>query len=196
MYGLVNKAIEQMVCAEHGEETWEIVKERASVDVEMFIGMDIYPDDVTYQLLETTSEVVGRPVAELLETLGAYWPHFTAREGYEHLLNMAGSSLQEFLENLDVLHACLVESFPRIKPPTFSYEQVSPDIFNLHYYSQRRGLAPMVTGLVRALAQRFHSDIDIRHIQRRDDGYDHDVFQIRLPIGNNAGPHQTDDANE
>lgn len=197
MYGLVNKAIEQMVCTEHGEEIWEAVKERASVDVEIFIGMEIYPDDVTYRLLGAMSEVMGQPVDVLLEQLGGFWPRFTAREGYNHLLDMAGSSLQEFLENLDVLHACLVESFPRIRPPTFSYEQVTPVTFNLHYHSQRQGLAPMVIGLIKALARRFDADVAVEHVQQRDAGSDHDVFQIHLlSRDGSVEPRQSEDANE
>lgn len=197
MYGLVNKAIEQMVCAEHGEEIWEAVKQRASVDVEMFIGMDIYPDDVTYRLVGAASEVLGQSMDELLEALGGFWPRFTAHEGYRHLLDMAGSSLQEFLENLDVLHACLVESFPQIRPPTFSYEQVSSVVFDLHYHSQRHGLAPMVIGLVKALAQRFDARVEIDHLRRRDDGSDHDVFRIHVLGGDEeVEPRQSGDANE
>jgi hypothetical protein len=179
MYGLVNKAIEQMVCTAHGEDTWERVKERASVDAETFIGMEIYPDDLTYRLVSAASEVLGRSEEELFKELGRFWPTFTAHEGYKHLIEMAGSSLQELLENLDVLHACLVESFPKIKPPTFSYEQVTATDFDLHYHSQRKGLAPMVRGLIEALAQRFGTDVEVTHTQRRDDG-DHDIFRIRV----------------
>ena len=33
MYGLVNRAVEDLVCTNFGEETWEKIKEKAGVDV-------------------------------------------------------------------------------------------------------------------------------------------------------------------
>ena len=32
MYGLVNKAIEQMVCRDHGEAVWQAIKQEAGVE--------------------------------------------------------------------------------------------------------------------------------------------------------------------
>lgn len=37
MYGLVNKAIEGLVCDHYGEETWEKIKAKANVDIDTFI---------------------------------------------------------------------------------------------------------------------------------------------------------------
>lgn len=45
MYGLVNKAIEQMVCTHYGVEPWMAFKEQASVDMDSFLAMHQYPDD-------------------------------------------------------------------------------------------------------------------------------------------------------
>lgn len=34
MYGMVNKAVEGLVCQQFGEEAWEAIKERAGVEVD------------------------------------------------------------------------------------------------------------------------------------------------------------------
>lgn len=62
MYGMVNKAVEEMVCRNHGEAVWEEVKRKAGVDVDVFMTNDGYPDDVTYRLVGAASEVLGMPV--------------------------------------------------------------------------------------------------------------------------------------
>ena len=67
MYGLVNQALEHMVCDRHGEDTWEQVKLRADIDIEMFIGMRVYPDDLTFRLLEATSAVIDTSMPELVK---------------------------------------------------------------------------------------------------------------------------------
>ena len=58
MYGLANKALEQLVTSRFGEEAWETVKRNAGVDVDVFVSMEAYPDDVTYKLVRSASEVL------------------------------------------------------------------------------------------------------------------------------------------
>lgn len=180
MYGLVKQGLEHMVCERYGEETWQRIKQEAGIDIEMFIGMHVYSDDITYSLFSSASTVLGITLAELLESFGAYWLAFTALSGHDHLLDMAGSSLSEFLENLDTVHSVLVEGFPEMKAPTFTCEQVTSTEFDLHYHSERPGLAPMVMGLVGALAERFGDRIELTHQQVRDEHHDHDILRIRM----------------
>ena len=58
MYGLVNKAVEGMVCTAHGEATWLRIKAAAGVNVEGFVSNQPYPDDMTYRLVAAASEVL------------------------------------------------------------------------------------------------------------------------------------------
>jgi hypothetical protein len=82
MYGLVNKAIEDMVCDRFGEETWEEIKKKAQLDVDVFISMDGYPDDVTHRLVKAASEILAISSSEILQAFGEYWVLYTAKEGY------------------------------------------------------------------------------------------------------------------
>ena len=61
MYGLVNKAVEEMVCMHHGEPAWERIKAQAGIDVDVFMSNEGYPDDVTYRLVGAASAVLGVP---------------------------------------------------------------------------------------------------------------------------------------
>jgi hypothetical protein len=180
MYGLVNQAMEYMVCEHHGEETWERIKQHANVDIEMFLGMEVYPDEISFALFESACVVLHLSMDELLERFGRCWFTFTSLVGYDHLLALAGSSLEELLENLDTLHSCLVDGFPEIKAPTFTYDQVAPHEYHLHYHSERAGLAPMVIGLVKSLAENFGEEVEVSQLHARDAGHDHDVLRIRM----------------
>lgn len=42
MYGMVNRALEQMVRANLGEDVWSRIKDRAGVDVETFSAFTSY----------------------------------------------------------------------------------------------------------------------------------------------------------
>ena len=179
MYGLVNRAVQDLICERFGAETWECIKQRAGVDVDVFISMDGYPDDVTYKLVGAASEELETPAAHLLEAFGEYWTLYTAREGYGELLRMGGDSFQAFLENLHDLHTHIALSFPHLQPPSFWLTDLTDDSARLHYQSQRTGLAPMVVGLVKGLGRMFDTPVVVEHVRRREDGADHDEFVIR-----------------
>lgn len=179
MYGLVNKAVEDLVVSRFGEPTWEAIKEKAGVDVEAFISMQGYPDEVTYNLVAAASEILEIPAAAVLETFGEFWVTFTANEGYGHLLDMAGKDIPTFLENLDEMHTRVAVSFPNLRPPSFWCTDVTPEGLRLHYRTHRRGLAPLVVGLLRGLGKRFGTEVEVTLSVSRDAGADHDEFAIR-----------------
>lgn len=179
MYGLVNKAIADMVCSNYGEETWEKIKHKAEVEVETFVSMEGYPDDVTHRLVKAASEVLGLSATEIMHAFGEYWVQYTAQEGYGEMLDMSGDTLPEFLENLDALHARVGVIFPKLQPPSFECTEEEAESLKLHYYSERQGLAPMVKGLVKGLGERFETDVEVTQTQSREDGHECDEFSIK-----------------
>lgn len=178
MYGLVNKAIEDMVIKGHGEEIWERIKETAGVDVEIFISNESYPDEVTYNLVNAVSEHLELPSSQVLEEFGIHWVLYTAVEGYGNLMEAGGKTLGEFLQRLPTFHTSVAMLFPNLKPPQFRCSDVEEDSLKLYYYSQREGLAPFVIGLLKGLARRFRTSVQIEHITVRGRNDDHDVFLI------------------
>ena len=180
MYGLVNKAIEGMVTSEFGEGAWTSIKQRAGIDVESFISMDSYPDDVTYRLVQAGSEVLHLETDEILRRFGEYWVLFTSREGYGSLLAMAGDNLKDVLGNLDNLHARVGLSFPDLKPPSFECEELDDGNLLLRYSSHRPGLGPMVVGLLNGLAKMFDTPVEVQQTAFRTDGANCDEFLIKM----------------
>jgi len=57
MYGMVNKAVEDMVCMQLGESVWEEIKSCAGVDIDVFMSNEAYSDEMTFQLVGAASEV-------------------------------------------------------------------------------------------------------------------------------------------
>ena len=179
MYGMVNKAVEEMVCAAHGEPMWEKVKERAGVDVDVFISNEAYPDEMTRKLVEATSELTGTPPAQVLEAFGEHWVLKTARDGYGELLDTAGKNLREFLMNLPDFHARVSMIFPELQPPGFKVSDVTDRSVRLHYFTRRDGLTPFVIGLLKGLGKMFGTPVrSVTLTSSRDQGADHDIFQI------------------
>jgi hypothetical protein len=178
MYGLVNKAVEEMVCMHHGEPVWKRIKERAGIDVDVFISNEGYPDDVTYRLVAAASAELALPAEEVLEAFGAHWVLHTAREAYGGLLQAAGRTLPEFLANLPDFHTRVQMIFPKLQPPRFRCTDVTAGSLRLHYYTHRAGLAPFVIGLLKGLGTMYSTPVGVRVVAARDEGADHDEFEV------------------
>lgn len=100
MYGLVNKAVHDLVVANFGEDTWRAIVARAGLDIDTFVSMQSYDDAITYQLVAAASEQLGLTPAQVLHTFGVYWTKYTAVEGYGDLITSSGRDVVSFLENV------------------------------------------------------------------------------------------------
>ncbi|MFO1318425.1 MAG: heme NO-binding domain-containing protein [Burkholderiales bacterium] len=180
MYGLVNKAIEDMVTQLKGGAAWEALKRDAGVDLDTFVGMDQYDDAVTYRLVAAASRMLNLPSDEILEAFGEYWTMYTAEKGYGHLMNAAGENVFDVLDSLDDMHTRLEMLYPNMRIPHFDLTRESGTRAVLRYESERDGLAPMVVGLVKGLGKRFDTPLIVERLDRREDGAESDSFRITL----------------
>lgn len=178
MFGLVNKGIEEMVCSQFGEDIWENIKEKAEVDEVTFISMDSYPDEMTYRLVDAASEVLNISATDVLEAFGQYWVLFTAAEGYADLMSITGDNLPEFLQNLDNLHGRVGLSFPDLNMPGFQCSNLKSESLDLHYYSNRPGLTPLVIGILKGLGKRFDTEVDVQHVSGKKDGKNYEELAV------------------
>jgi hypothetical protein len=180
MYGLVNRAIEQLVVSIKGDEGWRRVCRAARWPDEGFVAMQSYDDAVTYRLVEAVSQELALPAEQVLKAFGEYWILYTAEEGYGDMLAMCGDDLRSFLHGMNHMHARIEVTMPNIRPPHFQVEDKGPHEMVLIYASHRDGLAPMVEGLIIGLAKRFKQDIDIEQTHWRSEASPQDHFHIRI----------------
>ncbi len=179
MYGLVNKAIQDLVCEKFGEDKWLEIKKMSNFEDDFFIGLQSYPDSLTYELVKNSSKILGTESSVIMEAFGEYWILFTAKEGYGEMLDLAGDSLAEFLNNLDMLHNRVNNIMPELVAPQFSTRNETANSIELEYRSKRQGMAPMVVGLLRGLGIRFNKEnMKIEQIQQKNEVNDCDVFKI------------------
>lgn len=161
MYGLVNRAVKDLVVKEFGQGEWTSIMNLSKLKDDEFIDMKSYDDQLTYTLVESASMVLRLPPEIILKTFGEYWITYTAESGYGELLDMIGKNLDEFLLNLDTVHASVEVSFPDLSPPVFKVYQVTENVWDIRYHSERDGLGPMLEGLIIGLAKRFDDDVTV-----------------------------------
>lgn len=178
MYGMVNKAVEDLIVSRHGSAVWNLIRSKANVKEEVFISNESYPDSITYALVAAASEVLDQPAADILFAFGEWWILKTAREGYGALMKAGGSTFGEFMINLPNFHTRVAMIFSRLHPPLFRCSNIEENSLHLHYLSHRQGLSPFVCGLISGLAKMFSTHVEVQHLERKDDGADHDVFHV------------------
>lgn len=178
MYGMVNRAVEDMVVMHHGESVWATIKDTAGVTVDVFMRNESYPDDMTYRLVGAASEVLKRPADEILVAFGEHWILHTAQDGYGGLLRAAGTTLPTFLSNLPDFHSRVAMIFPALQPPRFTLTDVTESSLRLHYFSHREGLSSFVVGLMQGLGKLFATPATVTLVEAKALGADHDVFEV------------------
>ena len=178
MYGIVNKAIEDLVVNKFGENVWESVKERSGVEVDYFISNEPYNDDITYKLAGACSEEMEIPVNDVLFAFGEWWILKTGKEKYGGLMEAGGHNLREFLVNLPIFHNRIMLIYPKLTPPEFKISHVEENSIHVHYFSKREGLQDFVKGLLSGLGKMYQTPTEIELIQSRDEGSDHEIFKV------------------
>jgi hypothetical protein len=77
MDGMVNAAIQELICSRFGEDKWDEIKTKAGVEIEAFSRMSQYPDEVTYKLVGAASEALGLPADDIMRAFGEFWVLYT-----------------------------------------------------------------------------------------------------------------------
>lgn len=180
MYGMVNKAIVQLITNRYGVDIQRQVLQKAGVGHDEFISMEQYEDRESVALVVASAEVLNKSPAEMLEEVGEYWIDFALDSDYGDLLYLAGDTLPEILVSLDDLHVRVGESFPALAPPSFWCTNIEENSLTLHYASKRDGLSSMVIGLIKGLGKMLDVNCTIVQSAFKSQGSDHDEFLIRF----------------
>jgi len=159
MYGLVNQGVKDLVIHLSNNEVWESICQEANVPKD-FVAMEYYSDDFTYRLVQVVSKKFNLTQEKVLQNFGQYWVAYTAKEGYGPLMDLFGKDFKSCLKNLNQMHSRMGMTMPNLNPPSFEYREISPNKIELEYESSRKGLSPMVQGLLEGLAQKHKVNVN------------------------------------
>mmetsp|Transcript_22481 Transcript_22481/g.55618 ORF Transcript_22481/g.55618 Transcript_22481/m.55618 type:complete len:492 (+) Transcript_22481:3-1478(+) len=121
--------------------------------------------DTWVSLVNAAAEELQSSFEEILESYGHYNIRYHFENGYDALLRCQGTTLRQWLSNLNAMHDHIQKSFPgeNFCPPVFWCEDSDKyeGCILLHYYSQRGNLlVPWVVGIVTELAS-YHFQVEI-----------------------------------
>lgn len=179
MLGWINDCIEKLVIDKFGVDTWHVIKLKAGCEVEDggFLRLEHYSDKSTLDLVMAASAVSGLSAEKVLEVFGEFFVHYIRNEGYDNLLCCQGSTLKDWMSNINAIHQHLQNTFPKkMIMPQFWVEdddESGDGSLILHYHSRRGNyLAPVGKGLVTEIAKfQFKVEIDMAMLRKQgEDG--------------------------
>ncbi len=178
MYGIVNKAIQDLITAKFGMPVWETIKEKSGIEIDFFLSNEPYDDRITYQLAIAAADVVNMKVSDIFFSFGEWWVLKTGKEKYGSMMESGGKNLKEFLVNLPLFHNRVMLMYPKLTPPEFKVSNLEASSIHIHYFSKREGLQDFVRGLLHGLAIMYEVEAKIELLQSRNDGDTHEIFKV------------------
>ncbi|XP_071807016.1 guanylate cyclase soluble subunit beta-2-like [Asterias amurensis] len=185
-YGLIQICLKDLVLERFGESTWDTIRKKAGVE-DKFVNFQQYDDDVTYKLAEAAADLLGVHTDSVYELFGVFWVTWVMRIGYDKLIRTLGKNLAEFIGNLDFMHTVYMKTmYPMMDEPSFRAETREDGTLTLHYFSVRKGLNGVVSGVIKGVARIIFCEriemevIDYKEEYHRGVRKDHWVFHVRF----------------
>ncbi|KAG7344816.1 adenylate and guanylate cyclase catalytic domain containing protein [Nitzschia inconspicua] len=180
MLGWINDCMEKLVLHKFDLATWHAIKDKAGLGHFKdggFLKLESYPLKTTTDLVQAASDLSGLTVPQVYEAFGEFFVPYIIDEGYHNLLCCQGSTLRDWMSNINAIHQHLQNTFPKsMTMPEFWCETNRDGSLRLFYFSSRGSfLAPLAVGLVREVA-RFQFELDIIMTQVTTQGLDGSRF--------------------
>lgn len=173
---MIHRAIREMIIEEAGQDAWQAIEASACVGPAEMISAVVYDDEVTVRILLAASVHMKRSPQEYLESFGEYWIGFAARCPYGSIMNFTGHDIVSFIGNLDQMHTAVISAMPQARVPSFLVIDALSGSIRVRYQSDREGLEPFVTGLLRGVLRRFDLAGEVECYGARDNSTE---FQLR-----------------
>lgn len=161
MYGLIHRAMRDMVLENLGDVAWQTIEREQAIGPGELISMTVYDDSLTMRLMGAIADALDLPMQAMLHAFGRHWITFVYRGAYESIMRFTGSDLVTLLRNLDRMHQTVRITLPHAIVPSFVVIEESEHAICVEYRSEREGLEPMVTGLLEGLVEHFGLNADI-----------------------------------
>jgi Haem-NO-binding len=152
LHGLINRSLQTFLCDTYGNDLWQNVAVAAGVPTHGFEAMLTYPDVVTGSLLSCASAALDKPVDTLLEDFGT---HLASVEALRRLLRFSGAEYADFIEGIEELPGRAQLAVPEIGLPPLDLRSDAPGQYDLRASGPYSTFAPILAGVLRAMADDY-----------------------------------------
>ncbi|RDU97807.1 heme NO-binding protein [Trinickia dinghuensis] len=177
MKGIVFNLLEELVCREHGEDTWDDLLDSTGL-TGAYTSLGSYPDEEVTRLVAAAAERFALPPADVLRWAGRGAMPLLARKypGF-----FAGhSTTRSFVLTLnDIIHPEVRKLYPGADTPEFDFDTRMPGELVMGYQSARR-LCALAHGFIEGAADHYGERLEYRHVRCMHDGDSRCVSHLRF----------------
>ncbi len=155
MHGMVNRALQGFLVSTYGEEIWTEVRSQAALPFEEFEAMLHYDDGLTLSCFQAACQVLHKHPNALLEDLGTWLVTDKNLEPLRRLLRFSGARFLDFLHSLEEMGDRGRLAMPDLEMPVIELERQDPSSFRLRAKWVLPGIAPILLGCLRAMADDY-----------------------------------------
>ncbi|MEM7723828.1 MAG: heme NO-binding domain-containing protein [Pseudomonadota bacterium] len=155
MHGMVNRALQGFLTATYGDDIWAEVRSQANLPFRDFEAMLHYDDGQTMACFAAACAVLHKHPNALLEDIGTWLVTDENLEPLRRLLRFGGPTFLDFLNSLEELGDRGRLAMPDLEMPNISVDQQDTSSFRLRVSWTLPGIAPILLGCLRALADDY-----------------------------------------
>jgi len=158
MKGIVFNLLEQIVIAEHGEQTWEALLDEAGLEG-IYTSLGSYPDEDLFKLVGAASSALDTPPNDVIRWFGrSSMPLFAER--YPQLFTEHRDTRSFVLTLNDIIHPEVRKLYPGAIVPEFDFDSSDPHRLAMGYYSPRK-LCAFAEGLLMGAGDHYEETVAI-----------------------------------
>ncbi|KAK0398242.1 hypothetical protein QR680_002494 [Steinernema hermaphroditum] len=197
MIGWMHNCVQRMITDRYGMDAWKKILFDAGIDPEKeYETKTNYEDEETFQIIRSISISLDITVEAVWEVFGEYVIDYAWDNGFDTLLLSMANNLREFMDNLNSMHFFIdkLAFNSDVRGPTFQSQPQGDGTIRLHYYSLRKGIYPIVIGLVRQVTRRLF-DLETKivvtersEVRRKNGMNEHVIYTIESA---SADPNKT-----
>ena len=180
MTGIVFNLLEEVVIANHGEDTWDQLLAAAEVDGE-FTSLGSYPDEHMQALVAAASRTLGVTPFEILRWFGQQaMPMLVAR--YPEYFSSQPSVRHFLLSVNNIIHPEVRKIYPGAQVPAFDFRD-TPDGGLLMGYNSPRRLCALAQGFAEGAATHYGDKLHLEHLECMHRGDERCLCRITFLFG-------------
>jgi len=168
MHGLIHTVWKKFIEEHYGPDVWVKALQACGMEDDAeFLEFKQHEDKLTHEVMSASMGAASISLETSLERFGAFFVQFMVRQGWTQWLQAMGSSLQEFVQNLNDMHHVLERDFRSACFPMFTTARCGEDF--LLTYSSSRFVPSLTMGVLREVAATLF-DVHVELVKMGGDG--------------------------
>ncbi|WP_298431313.1 heme NO-binding domain-containing protein [uncultured Jannaschia sp.] len=155
MHGLMFKAAEGYVTANHGAELWTRVTQAVGIPFDRFHSMRSYDPDLMVALMDAISHELGRSPPAVMEDIGHWICVHPPLDGVRRLIRFGGPSFEDLILSLDDMRGRVRMALPDLELPTHRVRELGNGEYEIDSEYWMLGVSAVTTGMLRAMADDY-----------------------------------------